>query len=355
MSGTLGDPVRHFADCREAGADLVGGKAYGLGHLTALGLPVPPGFALTTDAYREHLAAAGLLERVAALADGAVEPAAQAIAAREIEELFLASSLSGALQDAVHTAYRELGDEIPVAVRSSADAEDTADASFAGQQESYLWVRGAEAVTVHVRRCWASLFTPQAIAYRADRGIRSAEVAMGVVIQQMIPASVAGVMMTLDPVTGDRSQVTIEAAYGLGLGVVSGEVTPDRFAIDKVALCVRERVARDKRIAFAFDPDAGEVRPREVAQGDRERLCVHDDELLALTRIGKDLERELGVPQDVEWALGPGEPGAREVHLLQTRPETVWTKKARAPIAPAGSSPMERMIVTMRTPVRLRG
>jgi phosphoenolpyruvate synthase/pyruvate phosphate dikinase len=343
-----------FSGCQDAGADRVGGKALGLGRLTALGLPVPPGFAVTTAAYREHVATGGLLDRVAAVVGAAADTEARAKASEEVERLFAEAPMPSALEAELRGAYRELGEDVPVAVRSSADAEDTADASFAGQQESFLWVRGEDSVVDHVRRCWASLFTPQAIAYRADRGIRTEDVAMGVVVQEMVPASVAGVMMTLDPVTGDRSQVTIEAAYGLGLGLVSGEVTPDRYTVDKVALSVRDREARDKHVAFVFDAEAGEVRTVEVDEADRQKLCLAESEVVAIATIGKQLERDLGAPQDVEWALGPGEPGSREVHLLQTRPETVWSKTARPAVARKGMTAMERMLETMRTPVRLK-
>jgi pyruvate,water dikinase len=343
-----------FAQCADAGNDKVGGKALGLGRLVDQDLPVPPGFAVTTDAYREHVRTDGLLEAIVAALDGATTTDARAQASGRIEDLFLASPMPAALEEEIRVAYRELGDDVPVAVRSSADAEDTADASFAGQQESYLWVRGADTVVEYVNRCWASLFTPQAIAYRADRDIRAEDVAMGVVVQEMVPSSVAGVLMTLDPVNGDRSQVTIEASYGLGLALVSGEVTPDRYTVDKVAMSMRERTARTKHMAYEFDAGAGQVRAVDVPAERRDELCLVDDEALALAELGKRIERALGGAQDIEWAFGPGEPGRREVFLLQTRPETVWAKKSRDAIAAKGSTPMERMLATMRTPVRIK-
>jgi phosphoenolpyruvate synthase/pyruvate phosphate dikinase len=345
-----------FADCVDAGNDRVGGKALGLGRLTALQLPVPPGFAVTIDAYRAHVATDGLLDRVAAEIAGAATLEARVAASQAVERLFLAAAMASELEEEIRAAYAELGeaDGVPVAVRSSADAEDTADASFAGQQESYLWVRGADAVVEHVARCWASLFTPQAIAYRADRSIATGDVAMGVVVQEMVPASVAGVMMTLDPLSGDPSQITIEACFGLGLALVGGEVTPDRYAVDKIALSVRDRIACTKHLAYVFDEAAGAVVEVEVEADRRAALCLADAELVRLAELGRRLERALGAPQDVEWALGPGEPGERDVFLLQTRPETVWSRKRRAPVAPSGSSAMERMLATMRTPVRLK-
>jgi pyruvate,water dikinase len=343
-----------FADCAEAGNERVGGKAVGLGRLTAHELPVPAGFAITIDAYREQVAAGGLLDRVAALVDAADTAEQRPRASSEIEDLFEDAAMPEPIASDVRTAYAALGHDVPVAVRSSADAEDTADASFAGQQESYLWISGPDAVLTHVRRCWASLFTPQAIAYRADRGIAARDIAMGVVVQEMVPATVAGVLMTLDPVTGDPSQITIEASYGLGLALVGGEVTPDRYTVDKVALAPRERVARTKHIAYEFDAAAGEVRAVAVAEDRRDALCLSRDEVLALAELGKRIERALGGAQDVEWALGPGAPGAREVFLLQTRPETVWSRKQRGPVAAQGANAMERMLATMRTPVRLK-
>jgi pyruvate,water dikinase len=351
-----GDPTTHicpFRDCAGAGNDRVGGKAVGLGRLTDHELPVPPGFAVTTDAYREHVTTTGLLDELTALVDAATTLEERAAASATIEERFLATPLAAALEAELRDAYAGLGD-VPVAVRSSADAEDTADASFAGQQESYLWIRGADAVIEHVNRCWASLFTAQAIAYRADRGIRPGDVAMGVVVQEMVPATVAGVLMTLDPLTGDPSQITIEAAYGLGVALVGGEVTPDRYAVDKVALSVREREAHSKHLAYEFDEASGAVRAVDVPEDRRDRLCLSEDEVLALAGLGKRIERALGGAQDVEWALGPGEPGAREAFLLQARPETVWSAKRRGAVSAAGSSPMERMLATMRTPVRLK-
>ncbi|HJW60160.1 MAG TPA: PEP/pyruvate-binding domain-containing protein [Actinomycetota bacterium] len=314
-----------------AGADavpLVGGKAVGLGHLVRRGHRVPPGFAVTTAAYREALGAGG---RPATVGD------------------HLAAELVA--------AYRRLGragdQDAPVAVRSSATAEDTAEASFAGQQDTYLWVRGADAVLAHVSRCWASLFTDRAVAYRARLGIGDDEVAMGVVVQAMVPAEAAGVLLTLDPLTGDRSQVTIEAAYGLGTAVVEGEVTPDRFAVDKVTLELRSRSIGEKAFAYRFDPAAGRVARVEVPAADRARPCLDDAEAAELARLGKRIEQALGAPQDVEWAIGPlgsGAAGGREPWLLQARPETVWSRRPRQAVVPPGTSTMDRMLAYLGRP-----
>jgi phosphoenolpyruvate synthase/pyruvate phosphate dikinase len=323
----MSEHISWFADCAAAGADRVGGKALGLGLLTQRDLPVPPGFAVTTDAYRRHVAQTGLIHEIVDVVGSARTVTEQAEASRHIERLFAKAGVCEPVAAQLRAAYARLG-EPPVAVRSSADAEDTADASFAGQQESFLWVQGPDDVVRHLARCWASLFTPQAIAYRADRGIAPGAVAMGVVVQRMVPATAAGVMMTLDPVTGDRSQIAIEACVGLGVGVVSGEVDPDRFALDKITFGVRSRHC-----------------PGEP--------CVTDEELRELATLGRRLERELGSPQDIEWAYGEGGPGERELFLLQTRPETVWSKRQRA-AAPSGATAMDRLLATLKTPVRLR-
>src|SRR5215510_13191737 len=190
-----------LAECSEDCAELVGGKALGLGHLVREGFQVPPGFAVTTRAYREHVEHNRLGADIARLLEGG-----GASVADEIRSLFEGSAPSEKLKEDILEAYEELGGTSnPVAVRSSANVEDLADASFAGQQESYLWLLGGPTVLQHVVRCWASLFTTQAIAYRAHRGAPVDNLAMGVVVQSMVPAEAAGVMLTINPITGDSS------------------------------------------------------------------------------------------------------------------------------------------------------
>jgi len=267
-------------------------------------------------------------------------------ASNEIRALFENTRLSPQLEDEVLGAHQRLRGG-PVAIRSSATAEDLTDASFAGQQETYLWIIEPQHVLKSVVRCWASLFTPQALAYRAHRNIGSADLAMGVVVQCMVPAAAAGVMLTIDPVNGDRSAIVIEAAYGLGVAVVNGEVTPDRLCVDKVLLEIRSRSIGAKTVAYRFDDSVDGICLEAVPPEEQTRPSVTDDEVIQLAGSGKRMERALGRPQDMEWAIGPGQSGPREVFLLQSRPETIWSQKQSAPLSAAGTTVMDRILQTM--------
>jgi phosphoenolpyruvate synthase/pyruvate phosphate dikinase len=349
------DRILWLDECAGDHAPVVGGKAAGLGSLLREGLQVPPGFVVTTEAYRRFVRTRGLEREIDRALEGATSPDAQAEASRRLRSLFEGADPDDGLAREIRLAYDRLGPGEPVAVRSSATAEDTAEASFAGQQDTYLWIRGAEAVVRSVVRCWGSLFTPQAIAYRARFGIPAAEVAMGVVIQRMVAAEAAGVMLTLDPLTGDRSQITIEASFGLGLAVVGGEVTPDRYAVDKVTFELRSREIAPKPIAYRFDPGAGEVRACEVPPDEQQLPALSDPEVTAVASLGKRVERALGAPQDIEWAVGPGPGGPREVFLLQTRPETVWSRRDVRPLSSPEEPILSRMLKAMSVPMRLDG
>jgi phosphoenolpyruvate synthase/pyruvate phosphate dikinase len=347
------DRIVWLDECAGDHAPVVGGKAAGLGSLLREGLQVPPGFVVTTEAYRRFVRARGLEREIERVLRQATTPEAQAEASVRLRTLFDAAELDEDLAAEIRSAYLRLGDEEPVAVRSSATAEDTAEASFAGQQDSYLWIRGPRAVVRNVVRCWGSLFTPQAIAYRARLGIPPLEVAMGVVVQRMVAAEAAGVMLTLDPLTGDRSPITIEASFGLGLAVVGGEVTPDRYAVDKVTFELRAREIAPKPIAYRFDPEAGEVRVFDVPPEDQRVPALSDPEVAAVAALGKRVERALGAPQDIEWAVGPGPDGPREVFLLQARPETVWSKAEVRPLSSPDEPILSRMLKAMSVPMRL--
>jgi phosphoenolpyruvate synthase/pyruvate phosphate dikinase len=332
-------------ECTADLAGRVGGKAVGLGHLLRQELEVPSGFVVTTDAYRDWLASRGLARELDRLLGGLTDSEAS----RQIAALFESADPSDALVAEVQEAYTALGaagGAQLVAVRSSATAEDMADASFAGQQETYLGIAGVAPVIRHVVRCWASLFTPQAISYRRRLGIPNDQVAMAVLVQRMVAAEASGVMLTLDPVTGDRSQITIESALGLGAPLVGGELTPDRYAIDKVTLEIRSRTISVQPFADRLEAGGG-VRRVDLAEAEGAAPSLGDDEALRLAEIGKRTERALHGPVDIEWAIGPGPEGPRHLYLLQARPETVWSQRRAAPVARPATTPMDRIVAMM--------
>jgi pyruvate,water dikinase len=228
-----------------------------------------------------------------------------------------------------------------VAVRSSATMEDLEDASFAGQQESYLGVRGAGDVVAAVRRCWASLFMPQALVYRAHMGLAAVEPRMSVGVQEMVDARVAGVTFTLNPVNGDRSKIAVEVCWGLAQSLVNGEITPDRYLVDKVTLGILTRSIASQDTEERLDATRGEVVSVPVPAERRELPCLADEDVVEIARLAKRLERTQGRPLDIEWAVGPGDRFGEAVRLVQARPETVWSRRAPVPIVPPLARPLD--------------
>jgi rifampicin phosphotransferase len=257
--------------CRPDDNPSVGGKAVGLGRLLSGGFPVPPGFAVTTDAYRDGLKKTDLLTQIAGHLEGVDANTDNTAIADSVQQLFAELKLPGTIAADITAAYRLLsgGQDVPVAVRSSATAEDTDAASFAGQQDTYLWISGADAVIEHVIRCWASLFTSRAIGYRARFDVDVTDLAMGVVVQRMVPADAAGVMMSLHPVTGDLSEIYIESALGLGEAIVRGDVEPDRIVLDQETLRPLHIEIGSKETAHRFDPGIGAIRTTETTTDER--------------------------------------------------------------------------------------
>lgn len=315
-----------------ATSDLVGGKVASLAEMTAAGFSVPPAFGVSTEAFDEFMSAAGLIERIDEIRGGldvddvtAVDRAAAAIAA-----LIEAAELPGAVEAEIRAAYATLegraGAEVPVAVRSSGVNEDLEGASFAGQYDTYLWVRGADDVVAKVRSCWAGLFNPAVLTYRPDGVESSAEAelpGMAVGVQEMARARSAGVMFTLDPISGDRSRIVIESCWGLGEGVVKGDVPPDRHRIDKITFEVLEREVVEQVEEYRFDPDGGNVALLAVPDDRCAEGSISEDEARQIAELGKQIERHRGAPTDVEWAIDVD----GRLHLLQARPETIWSSR----------------------------
>jgi pyruvate,water dikinase len=329
--------TRPLGELRRPDAAAFGGKSANLGELLSAGIPVPPGFAVAASAFRAFVAETGLEGTIASAtaraSSGTVEDGAAA--SKAIGEAMRFAPLPDAVRAELAERYDELARatgpaEPAVAVRSSALGEDGEDATFAGQQESYLWVRGLEHVCDAVRDCWASLYTPRAIGYRAARGVGGEEPAMGVTVQAMVDAEVSGVLFTCNPVSGDPSMVAIEASWGLGIAVVGGEATPDDFLVSKVTGEVVRRTVNAKEIEYV--PDAagrGTVRV-EVPPARRGEPCLDDERLAALVEVARRVERHYGSHQDVEWALARGRTLPEALVVLQARPVTAVPERAPA-------------------------
>ena len=311
--------VRSFDELSRADVPFAGGKGANLGELTRAGLSVPPGFVVGAPAYAAFCDESGLRGRIAAeLHDVDVDDtAALAAASVRVRELVAATPVPAPLAASIVAAYRELGDGAAVAVRSSATAEDTESASFAGMNETYLNVQGADAVLDAVRRCWASLFGARTVFYRAKRGFEQAGMDIAVVVQRQIASTRAGVMFTVDPAGGRADRIVIEGAYGLGESVVSGQVSPDRYVVEKTSRTILTREVKRKELTIEPLADGGTA-TRMLAGEEAMRPVLSDTEVLALAEIAVQIERHYGAAQDTEWAFD----SAGELWMLQSRPVT---------------------------------
>jgi pyruvate,water dikinase len=343
-----------FQQCNKESVALVGGKCASLGELINAGIRVPPGFAVTTHGYRRFMAEAGLdgglLTELDAL-DGGDTARLEAVG-RAIRHRIEAAPFSTQLEDEICEHYRRLSTlacvpAVPVAVRSSATAEDLPDASFAGQQDTYLWIRGADDLLARIRACFASLFTARAIAYRSRMRFDHRQVAISVGVQKMANASTAGVMFTLNPSNGDRSTVLINSNFGFGESVVSGEVTPDEFLVSKVSLEPLHRTISKKEIYYAVDHASHSSKRFDVPLERQTVQSLLDDEIVELARMGKAIEKHYGRPMDIEWAVDNDMPAGSNLLILQARPETVWSVKQAAAISAGGGSPLDHIVAAM--------
>ncbi|WP_336136145.1 phosphoenolpyruvate synthase [Natronomonas amylolytica] len=310
----------------EIGSDdlgAVGGKGASLGEMTAAGLPVPPGFVVTAQTYRTFIEETGIDEELFEAVDvDSEDSAALAEAEATAKELILETEMPEPVREDIVASYDDLDDgEAFVAVRSSATAEDLPDASFAGQQETFLNITREDLVD-RVKRCWASLFTQRAIYYRNEQGFEHDVVDIAVVVQKMVDAEKSGVMFTSHPSTGEP-KIIIEAAWGLGEAVVSGSVSPDNYVIDRETDEVLEATVADKKTMMLRDEETGETVEREVPDDRRNARVLDDDEIEALVDLGERAENHYDEPQDIEWAIVDG-----EVYMLQSRPITTISEGA---------------------------
>jgi len=314
---------------------LVGGKSANLGELIKAGIPVPPGFAVTSYAYREFIERTGLKKKISETLKEVAkskDPKAFEEASARIRKVIEEESIPDDIAKAIAENYRKLCEKlgkanVPVAVRSSATAEDLPGASFAGQQDTFLNVEGEDEVLLKVKRCWSSLFTPRAIFYRQEKGIDHDKVLMSVVVQKMVNAKAAGVMFTIHPVTGEGDKIVIEGSWGLGEAVVSGSVTPDTYVVDKKTLKIIEKKISEKTHEVVRDPSLGRTVKVEVPPERRNVPCLTDEEVVKLAELALRIEQHYGCPQDIEWAIDRDIKFPENIFIVQSRPETIWSLK----------------------------
>jgi len=325
------DLIAWFDHVSRADVSRVGGKGANLGELVRAGLPVPPGFVVTAEAYLGAMRRGGvreaLLERIEGLAVDS--PADLTRASADLAELVRTAGMPDETRKAVLDAYDALGDRPRVAVRSSATAEDAASTSFAGMNETFTNVQGAEDLVARIVDCWASVWSPRVVAYRASQGLRD-EPAIAVVVQQMVDSEAAGVMFTADPATGDLDTIVIEAAFGLGEVVVGGQVEPDTYVLSKDGPRVTRIHLGDKTQKIVRGPDGHDLR-LQVPAAERARRVLDDEVLLELAGMAAAIEQHYGCPQDVEFARTGG-----RTWVVQSRPITTLETPRTAADAPGG-------------------
>lgn len=324
--------VLWFDELRRGDVALVGGKSSSLGELTSqTSVPVPYGFATTAEGYRYFMHATGLDKKIKELLQGLTDvedPIQLRSVTADIRVAICAADMPDDLADAIRKSYDELGKKVGeanpfVAVRSSATAEDLPDASFAGQQDTYLNVQGADMVIQKVKECYASTFTDRATYYRTKKGFDHLSVALSAAVQMMVFSKAAGVMFTVDLVTGDDSTITIEGAWGLGEYVVQGTVTPDNFKVKKDDLTILSKMINTKPIKLVRKP-GGDCEEQLVSEDEQKKQVISDEQVKELATYAKAIEDHYGCYMDMEWGVDERD---NKVWLLQARPETVWSKK----------------------------
>jgi len=317
---------------------LVGGKNASLGELIKADIPVPPGFSVTTETYSEFLSGGGLKEKIESLLSkiDIQDVSSLENVSKVIRQLMAEATFSKRIQEEIISNYQTLAQvfdvpDLPVAVRSSATAEDLPGASFAGQQDTFLWVKGNDEVLEKIKLCMSSLFTPRAISYRIKMGFPHEKVLISVGVQKIVDARAAGVMFTLNPTNGDPSKVVIEGNWGLGETVVSGTCNPDKFVVDKVTKEIGRTISL-KECECIYDSVRGGVAHVDTPPERREIPCIEDQEILELARYAKRVEEYYGCPQDIEWAIDKQKPFPLNIFMVQSRPETIWSQQKKEPV-----------------------
>ena len=350
--------VMWFEELKKDDVPIVGGKCANLGEMLRAGIPVPPGFAVTAYAYKRFIEETKIAEKIYDILDETIkdpkDPKQYEEASRKIRALIESTPIPEYLKKEIIENYRKLckktkSKEVFVAVRSSATAEDLPGASFAGQQETFLNVKGEDELLNSVRKCWSSLFTPRAIFYRTQKGFRHEKVLISVAVQKMVNSRSSGVMFTLHPVTGDRSKIVIESVWGLGEAIVSGAVTPDHFEVDKNTFKIVVKNIVKKTVEYVRDPKTGKTIHAEVPPERQEAPSLTDEEVVELAKIAKKIEEHYGTPQDIEFAVDRDLPFPKNLFIVQSRPETVWSvKEAEAKAESSGSTSVAEAEIVLK-------
>ena len=330
------DLILDFRKLNKDSLPLVGGKNASLGEMINADIRVPPGFAVTTNSYAVFMEKAGINNAIFSLLADLDPDNIDALnqAAEKVQEMIKTAAIPNDIQKTIGIGYASLceecnADDLPVAVRSSATAEDLPTASFAGQQDTYLWMTGTDRVIESVRKCWASLYTPRAISYRVKNDFPHEKVLISVGVQKMVNSRAAGVMFTLNPTDGDVSKVVIEGSWGLGETVVSGSVNPDKFVVDKVMGEINERTLSTKHIECIFDIEKGETVDADVDEDRQCICCLEDWEIKELVKTAKTIEAHYGRAMDIEWAIDQDLSFPDNIFIVQARPETVWSQRRK--------------------------
>ena len=315
--------VEFFEELGKEDVDIAGGKGANLGELTNAGINVPPGFVITSETYDKFIKETGIFDEIMSILDAIDVNETKELqeASARIKKIIMNAYVPDDIRTTIIEAYNALCQRIGkenafVAIRSSATAEDLPEASFAGQQDTFLNIRGPEDVLIYVQKCWASLFESRAIFYREENNFDHSKVYIAVVVQEMVNAEKAGVMFTVHPSTGEE-QILLEAAWGLGEAVVSGTVTPDTYWVDKKTGKVFNCNISEKNTMFTKDPEAGKTVKLDVPEDLKNKRVLSDEEIAALTKLGKRIQEHYDFPQDTEWAMENG-----KVFMLQSRPIT---------------------------------
>lgn len=326
--------VKWLEDIGEEDTPLVGGKTANLGELMKIDMPVPNGFGITVTAYNKFIELTGIKKEISSLLEKANDDISDLNKIKnisdQIKDVIESTEIPQEIQEEIIPSFRKLTSEVEeidaVAVRSSSVQEDMDTASFAGQYETVLNIKDEKEFLKAVKTCWASLFGPRLIQYRSKMDIGYEEAEIAVTVQQMLDPKCSGVMFTLDPSTGDKNKILIEATWGQGESIVSGSVTPDKVLLKKSTLAIEDMNIGNKAICTVVTEDGGVIED-EVPEEDRERCCIQQREVQHLGELGKEIEKHYGSPQDIEWAVIEGLDFPNNIFILQCRAETVWSQK----------------------------